>query len=346
MNDPSQEDLLGYVLGALDADQQHDLQQQIDNDPQLDEKLLEIKTQLTPLELLDESSGSRPGLARRTCEMVASSTSSRAFDVEESPAVQPQTSSSMFGGGVRELLQRNSSWSISDVLVVAASLAIMASLLFPALSYRKHQAQVANCSNNLRSVGFALATFSEMHDGKFVDIPSEGPLSFVGVLAPVLKEAGLVEDDNWFTCQGAGRAEPFEIPSTEQIRLCASGDQRDYFRRNACGDYGYSCGHMKGDKYVSPRNVCQSYQILCADKPSVQKVGGPSDNHRGQGQNCLFGDFHIEFVKGNARGDDQIYVNARNIVGPGVCPRDSVIGASQLSPQLSNVVFHADYASE
>lgn len=102
MNHPSQQDLLGYVLGALDAQEQRDLQKQIDNDPALEESLLDIKAALVPLDSIDNK-GYRPGLARRTCEAVAnwdaeSAASRLAFldhtevDWEEScelPASQP-----------------------------------------------------------------------------------------------------------------------------------------------------------------------------------------------------------------------------------------------------------------
>ena len=70
MNHPSQQDLLGYVLGALDAQEQRDLEQQIDNDPALEETLLDIKAALVPLDSIDNK-GYRPGLARRACEAVA-----------------------------------------------------------------------------------------------------------------------------------------------------------------------------------------------------------------------------------------------------------------------------------
>ena len=70
MNHPSQKDLLGFVLGALDAQEQRDLQQQIDNDPALEESLLDIKAALVPLDSIDNK-GFRPGLARRACEAVA-----------------------------------------------------------------------------------------------------------------------------------------------------------------------------------------------------------------------------------------------------------------------------------
>ena len=70
MNKPSQEDLLGYVLGALDAREQRNIEEVIDQNPQLEDDLLNIKNSLLPLDHLD-SGGPRPGLARRTCELIA-----------------------------------------------------------------------------------------------------------------------------------------------------------------------------------------------------------------------------------------------------------------------------------
>ncbi len=68
---PSQEDLLGYLLGALDAEQERAVQQSIDNNPTLEQHLVELKATLIPLELLRDSEPAPPGLARRTCETIA-----------------------------------------------------------------------------------------------------------------------------------------------------------------------------------------------------------------------------------------------------------------------------------
>ena len=55
MKHPSQEDLLGYVLGALDAQEERDLQEQIDANPEIEDQLLEIRNSMTPLESLSLS---------------------------------------------------------------------------------------------------------------------------------------------------------------------------------------------------------------------------------------------------------------------------------------------------
>lgn len=320
MKDPTQEDLLGYVLGALDAQQHEEIQQRIDSDPQLDEQLLAVKSKIAPLEWLEDSSGARPGLARRTIELVASQPAEESVSVLK---LEPAT---------RETLARNSAWSMKDMLVAAASLAIVASLLFPIVSYAKQQSNIVHCSNNLRSIGMSLASFSETNEGRFVEIPVDGPLSFSGVMAPILKEAKVIEDDNVFTCKAVKREKPFMIPSTAQIKLCSTSEQRDYIRKISSGDYGYSFGHMDGDKYVSPRSLGRSNVVIAADKPSTIEIGGPSQNHGGYGQNCLMEDFSVRYVKGNAIANDPIYVNAHNVVAPGVNSCDSVIGASHLSP--------------
>lgn len=329
MKDPCQEDLLGYVLGALDADQHQRLQHQIDQDPEYDDQLLKLKAQLVPLELVLDADGCRPGLARRTCETVANLCGN--WRTEAAAATR--------GFHLPEVLPIRSSWSLAEMLVAAAAIGILASLLIPMLANARQQSQIVACSNNLRSIGLSLAAYSENHQGRFVEIPPEGPLSFAGIVGPVLKDNGLIEDDNWFACQGTDREQPVELPSIQQIRRCAASDQLEHFRRVSSGDYGYSLGHIENGQYVSPRNLNRPFQIILADRPSVSRIDGPSDNHRGRGQNCLFEDFHIQFVSGNSVGDDLVYVNAYNIVGPGIGSRDSVIGASHLSPLLAPQVF-------
>jgi hypothetical protein len=103
-------------------------------------------------------------------------------------------------------------------------------------------------------------------------------------------------------------------------------------RKNSGGDFGYSWGYFRKNSYCSPRVPDNLKLVLCADKPSSKSISGPSENHGGKGQNCLFADFSVDFVVGCSSGDDCIYVNAHNIVAPGVDSRDSVIGPGHLAP--------------
>ena len=389
MNHPSQQDLLGYVLGALDAQEQRELQQQIDNDPALEESLLDIKAALVPLDSIDNK-GFRPGLARRACEAVASwdaeSADSRlAFldhqkiDWEEgceqlvskesnqksapadavelstnkdetTPAVESlvaadaATQSATHSDAAAALPQLNSladgrqfgnfSWSVRDVLVGVTALAVLAGLLFPALQYSRQQGRITACQNNLRQVGMAFMGYGSIHEGDFPSIPSKGNLAASGCYGPILKEAGLLEDDSLLACAGLGTdAAPVVIPSVEQVEAAETDSERSFYQKTMGGHYGYSMGYRDGDRYRSPRAGAGDV-ILLADQPS-SRSDRQSVNHDGHGQNCLFGDGRVMFVSGPAYGDDLVYENDRGIVAPGTNASDNVIAPSHLAP-----IFH------
>ena len=382
MNPSSQDDLLGYLLGALDAQEQRDLQQKIDNDPALEESLLDLKAAIGPLDCLD-TKGYRPGLARRTCEAVAnwdteSATSRLAFldqneiDWEEGCELQPnqtpapatavepsehntntvaevatarnsitEDSAAVTASAGNTEPQLNtltggefkvSSWSMRDMLVGVAALAVLAGLLFPALNYSRNQGRLAACQNNLRQVGMAFMDYSSIHEGGFVAIPGQGNLAASGCYGPILKNAGLLKDDSLLACAGLVDVAPVVIPSVEQVEAAETETQRSHYRKTMGGHFGYSMGFQDGDRYQAPRAGIADV-VLLADQPS-NRSDRQSLNHGGDGQNCLFGDGRVMFVSGPAYGEDLVYENDRGIVGPGTHALDSVIGPSHLSPKF------------
>ena len=66
-----QENLLGYLLGALDGEEREDIQKRLEYDPQLREQLAELETQLIPLERERWQHEPPAGLAAATCKFVA-----------------------------------------------------------------------------------------------------------------------------------------------------------------------------------------------------------------------------------------------------------------------------------
>ena len=380
MNPSSQDDLLGYLLGALDAQEQRDLQQKIDDNPALEETLLDLKAAIGPLDCLD-TKGYRPGLARRTCEAVAnwdteSAASRLAFldqneiDWGEGCELQPNQTpapaaavepsehntntvaevatagnsitedsasviasadtepqlNTLAGGSEFEI----SSWSMRDMLVGVAALAVLAGLLFPALNYSRNQGRLAACQNNLRQVGMAFMDYSSIHEGGFIAIPDQGNLAASGCYGPILKDAGLLKDDSLLACAGLVDVAPVVIPSVEQVEAAETETQRSHYRKTMGGHFGYSMGFQDGDRYQAPRAGIADV-VLLADQPS-NRSDRQSLNHGGDGQNCLFGDGRVMFVSGPAYGEDLVYENDRGIVAPGTHALDSVIGPSHLSP--------------
>ncbi len=356
MKNPSQENLLGYVLGALDAQEQRDIQQTIDANPEIEEQLIKIKGDLLPLDCLD-SSAPQPGLARRTLESVAiwqNSSSLAPTSNSPSPLAQsvmdaidsaeaanePESESSKprLRVSISDRLLHPNTWSLPDVLVGTAFLAIFAGLLLPAISYVRFQSRIVVCDSNLQTFGKGLITYTNANEGRFVTIPRGSQLVSVGYIGPVLKDAGLLEDDSILACPGiASSRPPVNIPTCEQIEAAQTLAELDYYRQNSLGHFGFSMGHKINGAYQPPR-VCGtslrgvSYVIIAGDRPSANMPGRASMNHSNHGQNILFEDGSTRYVVGHSYGEDAIFENDYGFVGPGSHFGDNVIAAAHLRP--------------
>ncbi len=89
MNTPSREDLLGYLLGALDATEQELVENHLRQYPELESELHELKAHMEPLGSYRDRFETPAGLARRTCEYVAKSIRDPSYRVKLQSAQPP-----------------------------------------------------------------------------------------------------------------------------------------------------------------------------------------------------------------------------------------------------------------
>lgn len=314
------EQLLGYLLGAVEEDERRKVEASINGNADLKRDLCLLRRCLEPLAADSEGPDPPPDLARRTCAFVAYRTAVLTMDQQRAASGR---------------------WRFHD-FVVAAGILVAASLLFfPAISHSRFQAQLANCQDNLRRIGAALMNYSEHHNDYFPYVPSKGNMAVAGIYAPHLINGGYLADQDAFLCPGSiaeGCVPKAAIPDLGRF-AGADGAERKRISENSGGSYGITFGHMTPDgQYVGTKYRGRPTFALVADAPSPTGDGGQSANHGGCGQNVLFETGAVNYLTvcrcPTLTGMDDIFCNDEGIIGPGLHADDAVIAPRGAHPVL------------
>jgi hypothetical protein len=331
------EDLLGYLLNALDDAERQRVFEALQEDPQLRQELEALRRQLRPLDATNVDFEPPAALAELTCDLV------EGYAEERPLAVPAKRQKGRVGwAGVRsadcESCRSSGTWSAADTIVMAGVLLAVSLLFFPAIAGSRCRAQITACGDNLRNLGIALAGYSEQHQGFFPSIPVSGNRSVAGIYAVMLADAERLEDPRILLCPGSRwgtqRAD-FRIPTPAELDQ-AQGPQLFDLQRDMGGDYAYSLGTCSNGHYRPPRHLLQERLALLADAPSLHLPSRQSGNHGGRGQSVMFGDLHIEFLltpQCEPNGDD-VYRNRLGFVEAGLDELDSVLGSSNARPLI------------
>ncbi len=324
MAENAQEQLLGYLLDALEDDERQQLQQELANDPHLRKQLATLRAALQPMEPTREPVDPPPGLAQRTCRFVTAQAAGPkpAQDSRPAPAARlhaMRTDTRLDGGSSR--------FSWLDLAAAAGILVAASLLIFPALLNSRVQARTAQCGNNLQNIYQALASYSDTFGGNLPSAPPGDRLAVGGGFAPVLHTAGYLNEPRQLLCPGSPMAElpVFVIPSPEQIRSMPEGKELDAGLANL-SSYTMSMGYEEDGRYHGLRNLGRTNFALISDVPDPTSVSFHSHNHAG-GQNILFGGGNVRYVTApiSTVGNDHYYLNAAGRIGPGLNRHDSVI---------------------
>jgi hypothetical protein len=322
------EDLLGYLLDAIDDTEHQRIEEALRNDPQLRRQLEDIRRDLDCLDVASRDFEPPSGLVERTCDLVDA--------YQESQLATPASRRRPSGRRRRmspECGVSARSWSMADAIVVAGIFIVASLLFFPAIANSRYRSRIAGCQFNLQSLGGALTDYSEMNGGLLPQIPTSGNRAVAGIYGPMLAEGHFVDDPRVLICPGsrlAVRSAQWQLPSVAELDL-ARGRQLVSLQRAAGGSYGYTLGYFEDGRYHAPRRRGRANFALMSDAPSLHLAGRRSDAHGGRGQNVLFEDNRVEFVV-SCVAYDPLFVNRDGVASAGLDENDSVIARSSTPP--------------
>ena len=332
MRDSGREALIGYLLGALEEAEQKEVELQLAEDPKLQSDLAKIGAFLRPLDAARINHDPPAGLAARTMDFIdshkprpASKGTAAASDGRMSDQPEP--------------LQRKGRFRWQDILAACALTLSGVLLLFPAIDSTRSHARLLACEDNLRHLGVGLGEYSQLNAGLFPAVQPSGNLAVAGAYAPQLFDAGIISNPKRVVCPASPLAEKGEfkgIPTIAQITRTKDGKTLLRLHRIMGGSYGYHLGYVEGGKLQPTRNQHRAQFALMSDAPSTNNPTHTTQNHDGKGQNVLFEDGHVKFVRSGQlnRLEEDFFTNDDGEVAAGKHKDDSVVAPSEATPFL------------
>ena len=219
------EDLLGYLLGALEPDEMQRVSQWLKDNPEGQRQLEVLRKQLEPLdEGFEAVEPPPPDLLDRTLDALPSGAppdpelndlSGNPLDALD-PILETQSGSVTPASRMADAVAsrandfRQKRWNLYDCVVGLVSVAVLLALLLPAIAAGRFEARRMQCADQLRELGSALTLFASSDPkSQFPAVADSGPEAFAGVYRLRLEDRGLIPADLSVYCPSTDSSQQF-----------------------------------------------------------------------------------------------------------------------------------------
>ena len=300
-----QEDLLGYLLGALEADEMLRVEKLLRESPEAREMLAELERKLGPLH--DDCEIVEPpptDLVARTLDALPPLPPMPGAEPDQSTTPAESKVSAPVTPKLSPVMEGSDSlaWTWRDWVGSVTAACIMLAIALPSMVEGRFMARKQACQDNLRQLGTAMTQYVTRNaEARLPSVESTGYQAFAGVYAPRLHSirstdfwsaGGLHPEDGNFASEGAAE----EVPTMVTLRMLdeAARDlnhfavagattveeqaawQRaiarlQWLQQTAGGHYAYTLGVRDGEEFASPRFQGRSSFAVMSDA-AVMKV--------------------------------------------------------------------------
>jgi hypothetical protein len=361
------EDLLGYLLSALDPHEMRRVDQRLSEEPQLREELAKVEHSLR---FLDEAVAAEE-VVEPPADLI-SRTLARIPDRELLSSHAAATGTVQTGAAIHPVAappsSARSSWG--DLVVGALAVAALVALGLPTVARMRSQARNTACQDNLRRLGLAFSQYVlREKDAHLPQLAESGVEAFAGIYAVRLADSGLLSDASlrWCPDTELPRAEPqttqrqrsepwkarAEFAPVPQLVMgkdlkaaAQSGDVAllRWLQQVAGGHYAYSLGVVDENRYQAPQYEGRASFPILGDAPiaghqlcDAVDVSKLRWSHGGRGANLLYEDGSVRHLQVSTMLGipDHPFVNHRGSIEAGVNIDDASLATSSRPPFIT-----------